>query len=401
MLSLEAAVERILSELSPLPLESAPLADVAGRYAAQPVIAPADLPFFDNSAMDGYAVQAADVAHANKEQPTKLTLIGSVAAGEIFSGEVKPGTCVRIFTGSALPKGADAVVMQEDTSRSESAPTEVTFHDTVKPWENVRFSGEDVKQGSTLLATGERIGFGALALLAANGIAQVSVHRSPKVGVLATGSELCEPGHPRSGAQIYESNRTTLTHLLKNIGAVPTPYPLVADTLDATRQALEKAIAENDVVLTSGGVSVGELDFVKAAFRELGGQIDFWRVAIKPGKPFVFGKVQGKYLFGLPGNPVSALVTYLLLVRPALLHLQGARETSLPQQTAVLTEPLVNRGDRRHFMRVTVTNDGRVASSGTQASHMLASLAKANGLVDVPPATTLAAGTSVSVLRWE
>jgi molybdopterin molybdotransferase len=221
------------------------------------------------------------------------------------------------------------------------------------------------------------------------------------VGLLATGSELQEPGQPLAPGRIYESNRLALAALLRHVGAVPRIFPLVADELAATSRALEEACSQCDAVVTTGGVSVGEMDFIKRAFGQVGGELEFWKVAIKPGRPFAFGRCRGKLLFGLPGNPVSALVTFLLLVRPALLRWQGAANLSLPALPGVLAEPLANDGGRRHFMRVKVDSVGRVYSAGIQASHVLSSVAVANGLVDVPPNTTLGAGTAVSVLRWD
>jgi molybdopterin molybdotransferase len=225
------------------------------------------------------------------------------------------------------------------------------------------------------------------------------VGRQPKIGLVATGSELREAGQPLAPGQIFESNRAMLAPLVAQAGGVAQVYPLVTDTLDATRAALGKAFDECDLVITSGGVSVGEMDFVKAAFESLGGELQFWKVAIRPGKPFVFGQREGKFLFGLPGNPVSAFVTFLLLVRPALRCWQGAREVLLPRQPGVLGEPIANVGDRRHFVRVRVDGEGKVFSAGKQASHALASLAKANSLLAVPPDTTWPAGTNVSVWR--
>jgi molybdopterin molybdotransferase len=221
------------------------------------------------------------------------------------------------------------------------------------------------------------------------------------VGLLATGSELTEPGQPLAAGRIYESNRAALAALVARTGAVPKTFPIVADVLDGTRQALAAAFNQCDAVVTSGGVSVGEYDFLKRAFEQIGGELAFWKVAIKPGRPFAFGRLRGKLLFGLPGNPVSALVTFLLLVRPALLRWQGATGVSLPAHPAVLVEPLANQGERRHFMRVKVDSAGKVYSTGIQASHVLSSLAAANGLVDVPAHTTLAAGSAVAVLRWD
>jgi len=221
------------------------------------------------------------------------------------------------------------------------------------------------------------------------------------VGILATGSELREAGQPLEPGQIYESNRAALAALIRCAGGNSMVFPLVPDSLAATRLSLEEALNHCDVVVTCGGVSVGEMDFVKPAFEESGGQLGFWQVAIKPGRPFVFGRRGNRFLFGLPGNPASALVTFLLLVRPALRRWQGAAEIALPTHAGVLVEPLANPGDRRHFVRVSVSQAGQVRSAGAQVSHVISSLAAANGLVDVPPRTTLLAGKTVQVMRWD
>ena len=399
MLELEDARAQILAKLTPLPVEALALGDACGRFLASPVSSPMDLPAFDNSAMDGYAVRAADVAAASADAPVTLRVAGRAAAGEVFEGTLEKGCCIRVFTGSAMPAGADAVVMQEDTRIN--SPGQIQVLDAVKPWENVRFRGEDVKQGAELAAAGQRLNAGRLGLIAATGLASVAVRRRPVVGVLATGNELVEAGEPLSAGKIYESNRVMLGPLLAQAGAVARVFPLVPDTLEATRSALETAFTECDAVVTSGGVSVGELDFVKAAFEKLGGVLEFWKVSIRPGKPFVFGRLGEKFLFGLPGNPVSALVTFLVLVRPALLHWQAAAEVELPSHFCTLAEALVNRGDRRHFVRVKVGADGMARPAGAQASHRLGSLSVANGLVDVPPGRTLESGALARVWRLD
>jgi molybdopterin molybdotransferase len=396
VLDLETAVARVLAALPAPQTDRIPLAESAGRILAETIVSPLDLPAFDNSAMDGYAVRAAEVRRAKADTPIRLRLRTRIPAGETFSGELLPGECARLFTGAPLPCGADAVVMQEDT-RIEGE--EVLICDAVQPGENVRFQGEDIRQGTTLVEAGEELGPGKLCLLAATGVAAVGVGRQPKIGLVATGSELREAGQPLAPGQIYESNRAMLAPLVTQAGGVAKIYPLVSDTLEVTRAALETAFSECDLVITSGGVSVGEMDFVKPAFESLGGELQFWKVAIRPGKPFVFGRRGDKFLFGLPGNPVSAFVTFLLLVRPALRSWQGAREVSLPAQPGVLGEPITNVGDRRHFVRVRVDANGRVYSAGKQASHALVSLAKADGLLAVPPDTTWPVGTSVSVRR--
>ena len=402
MLELEAAVQKILAAIpSPQP-ERISLADSHGRILRERVTAQVDLPTFDNSAMDGYAVRAADVTSARPESPVRLQLRGRVAAGEMFTGELGAGECVRLFTGSPLPRGADAVVMQEDTRIEGANAGEVLFGDGVRPLENVRLRGTEVKQGSSLAEPGEVLTAGKLGLLAAAGVAEINVGRRPRIGLLTTGSELRAAGTTLAPGQIYESNRVALAPLIERAGGLPKLFPLVPDTLADMRRALENAFADCDAVVTCGGVSVGEMDFVKAAFSELGGELDFWKIAVRPGKPFVFGRCREKFLFGLPGNPVSAFVTFLLLVRPALLHWQGVSPAGagLPSSPGVLAEALANTGDRRHFMRVRGEAGGKVFSAGLQAAHALRSLAAAEGLVDVPPHTTLAAGTTVPVLRW-
>jgi molybdopterin molybdotransferase len=399
MLELEAALKEILEAIPQPRLESISLSEAAGRVLGERVYAFSDLPVFDNSAMDGFAVQAADLVSANENNPLSLRIIGKVAAGETFNGEIASGSCVRVFTGSPLPRGADAVVMQEDT-RMES-PAEVLVVESITAGENVRLQGEDVRKGSALGEAGVTIGSALLGLFGAAGIARIKAGVRPRVGVLATGSELKEAGATLGPGQIYESNRLMLAQLIRCTGSLVRIFPLIPDTLAATRQSLEQAFSECDIVITSGGASVGEMDFVKQGFADAGGDLQFWKVAIRPGRPFLFGQWKGKLLFGLPGNPVSALVTFLLLARPALLRWQGARDVSLPMHPCILGEPLSNPGNRRHFMRVSIDAGGKVHSAGGQASHMLSSLALANGLVEVPAGTTLPMGLSVKVISWD
>jgi len=291
--------------------------------------------------------------------------------------------------------------MQEDTRIDAGRPAEVQILEPVKSWENVRFRGEDVKQGATLAEAGDVLTAGRMTLLAAVGLTRVRAGCRPLVGLLATGSELKEPGETLAPGQIYECNRTGLAPLVERSGAIAKIFPIVPDLAGATRAALERALGECDVLLTCGGVSAGEMDYVKSAFEQLGGSLQFWKVAIKPGKPFAFGRRADKFLFGLPGNPVSALVAFLLLARPALLRWQGPAGITLPAWPGVLAEPLANPGSHRHFMRVAMDGAGHVRSTGMQASHVLSSFAPANGLVDVAPQTTLTAGTTVPVLRWD
>jgi molybdopterin molybdotransferase len=403
MIELEKAVESILASIPAPKAELVSLAEACHRVVAEKILATTALPPFDNSAVDGYAVRALDLAAASSQNPVSLHLSGRIAAGENFSGELSAGQCIRIFTGSTLPPGADAVVMQEDTRKAEDQSDKILMLDSVKPWENVRFRGEDIKRGTIIVAPGETLGAAHIGLLAASGLAQVPVNRRPSVALLATGSELKEAtaGSQLAPGQIYESNRAALAPLMAAVGAVPKIFPIVPDDAEATRAALSRAFAECDIVVTCGGVSVGEMDFVKSAFEELGGCLEFWKVAIKPGRPFVFGRHGEKLLFGLPGNPISAFVTFLLLARPALLRWQGATKVNLPASLGILAEPLSNPDSRRHFMRVAMNSKGEVRSAGTQASHVLSSLAVAEGMVDVPPKTTFAAGRTIQILRWE
>ncbi len=398
-LQLEEALERLCSVIPPASGEEVSLAAAAGRIAARQVLSPIDLQPFDNSAMDGYAVRAADVGSASLERPVQLRVAARTPAGEVLAQTIRNGECVRLFTGSVLPSGADAVVMQEDTR--PAMPDAVLVLNPVLPGENIRRRGEDVACGAALCEAGDRLTAGRLSLLGAAGVSRVMAARRPTVAVIATGSELREPGDVLARGQIYESNRLGLAVLIEQAGALPRILPIVPDHLAATQTALAAALKACDVVVTSGGVSVGELDLVKRAFEDVGGRLEFWRVAIKPGRPFTFGRFEKKLLFGLPGNPVSSLVTFQLLVRPALLRFQGARQISLPSYPGRLTEALANDGGRRHFMRVRTDAEGSVRSAGAQASHILSSMAAANGLVDMPPHTSLPVGAAVRVLRWD
>ncbi len=400
MLQFEEAVARILAAIPDPEPEQVPLAEAPGRVLLATVRSAIDLPRFSNSAMDGYATRAADLAGASKSSPKRLRVIGRAAAGDAFTRQVAPGECVRLFTGSVLPAGADAVVMQEDTRLDPARPDEVWIGTGAEPGENVRPEGEDIRAGTALARAGQVLTAAQLALLAATGIPEVPAGRRPTVALLATGSELREPGQALATGQVYESNRLALAELVRRAGACPKIYPLVPDNLASTRAALLQAFEASDMVVSCGGVSVGEMDFVKPAFEELGGKTEFWKVGIKPGRPFVFGRRADKFLFGLPGNPVSAFVTFLLLVRPAVLRWQGAAEVELPRHPGTLREPLPNPAERRHFFRVNVDAYGNVRSAGIQASHILGSLAAANGLVDVPPRSTLPAGAPVQVLRF-
>ncbi|HAM71821.1 MAG TPA: molybdopterin molybdenumtransferase MoeA [Verrucomicrobiales bacterium] len=401
MIPLEEARERILSKLTPLPAERIAVVDSVGRWSAGGVVAKVDLPGFDNSAMDGYAVRSADLTRATSESPGRLRVVGRIAAGDQGDGvEAGPGECVRVFTGSPLPRGTDSVVMQEETEADPSDPSLLLVREGVKPWENIRLKGEDTRAGAQLLGEGDRVTPGSLGWMAATGVADLLVHRRPRIALIATGNELLEPGAAPAPGCIYESNRATLAAALSSSGAEVLIHPLLPDRKEQITRALSEALSGADLLITTGGVSVGELDLLKEAFESIGGRTEFWKVAMKPGKPFTCGTWNGKLWCGLPGNPVSAYVTFLLLARPAVLRLAGAREVGLVSSWGELTEEVVNAGDRRHFMRVMQDPQGRVRSAGMQASHSLGSLAQANGLLDLAPGTRLVRGTPVQILRF-
>lgn len=401
MLTYEAALERLLSRVrGPRLTEPVSVDDALGRHLAEAPSALVDLPPFDNASMDGWAVRSGDL----QRLPADLGVQGCVQAGGVYPGALEPGQAIRIFTGSPLPDGADAVVPQEDCR--ETGAGRVRVLEGGKPWENVRFRGEDVRRGTSLVPAGTRLGPGHLALLSAAGISHVRAWPRVRVALLPNGSELVPPGRPLPPGGIYESNGVALAALVAGIGAEPQRLPPPADDLPALRGALRSAFQTADLVVTAGGASVGEHDLVKPALESLGGTIDFWRIALKPGKPFFFGTLPGvdgrpdQHLLGVPGNPVSAFVTTVLLVLPVLRRLQGATDCAPPTRPGELAEALGNPEDRRHFVRVRVDAEGRVRSCGPQGSHFLGGLAASDGLVDLPPRTHLPAGSRVRVWHW-
>ncbi len=401
MLELEDALDQILAAVVALPGETVGVQGSLDRVLSKPVIAPNDLPPFDNSAMDGFAVRSEDLRAGSALTPVRLRFAETIPAGGCSASPINPGTCARIFTGSPLPAGADAVVMQEDVSRQGMDGREVLFSAPVTPWENVRFRGEDVKTKATIAIAGERVTLPRMTLFAALGITEIECAAVPRVAVMATGNELRNPGEPLAPGAIYETNRMAIAALAGRCNGTVEVFPIIPDDAQATEQALRRALVDFDVVISTGGVSVGEFDFVKPAFDRLGGEVAFWRVAIKPGKPLVFGRWKTKLFFGLPGNPVSAWVTFLLLVRPALLRMQGMTDLTPNRFPARLGEALQNNSDRRHFVRVKIDSDGEARSAGIQASHILSSLAGADALVEVPAQRTLDCGSMVSVIALE
>lgn len=349
--------------------------------------------------MDGYAVQAADAGVAG----ARLQVSGRSAAGEGFPGTLDPGHAIRIFTGAPLPPGADSVIMQEDTTLD---PGEIPGHgsiqvlDPVKPWENVRFRGEDVAPGDLLIPAGVELGPHHLAVLLSTGITEVSVHPSPRIAIVANGSELRGPGEPLAPDQIPESNTSMLSALFTRHGARVVSTECVPDDSERLQEALRFAASQADVVVTIGGASVGDHDLIRPSLLKMGGSLDFWRVDMKPGKPFLHGRIGNTPLFGLPGNPVSAFVTAVILLLPVLRRLRGEPLPTNRFRPAVWATNVSNPDSRRHFVRVCTGDDGRIRPSGPQGSHRMASLAAADGLVDLPPGCHLEAGTPANVLFW-
>jgi molybdopterin molybdotransferase len=321
-------------------------------------------------------------------------------AGTVTDVKVEPQTCVRIFTGAPIPGGADAVVMQEDTRPHHEGYIAVI--ESVETGENIRRAGEDVTKGAVVLRAGTLLGPPQLAMAAAVGLAQLEVYPHPRVGVLVTGAEIVEPGRPLHAGQIHDSSSVALCAFVKQAGCEPVELGIADDTREDLHEKIDYGLSECDAVITVGGVSVGEYDLVKDVLAELGCEQQLWQVAMRPGKPFVFGTRGEKLVFGLPGNPVSAAVTFLMLARPALLKMRGLTDIELPTVNAEATEDFVNRGDRPHYLRAVLQRDGErwlVKPMPRQGSHVISSIANANCLVEVPEGTTIPSGHSVRAIR--
>jgi molybdopterin molybdotransferase len=390
-----------VAALSPVALA---VADAAGLVLADDVRSGEDVPPFANTAMDGYAVLAADTAGATDDAPVRLPVVAEVAAGHPAALTLQAGEAMRIFTGAPLPEGADAVVMVERTERLDGGAA-VAIRVPAERGDHVRPAGDDVRAGDEVLFVGEVLTPGHLGVLATIGVERVAVHRRPRVGVLSTGDELVEGGAPLSPGQIRESNRRALLALLAEDGFDPVDLGLVRDDEGAIRTTIEAGVARCDAVLTSGGVSMGDIDLVRVVLDQLG-EMRWMQIAIRPAKPFAFGLVgEGTPVFGLPGNPVSSMVSYELLARPALRKMAGWPEGRWhrPAVAAVAGEPFRRRSDGKlHLARVVGERDaaGRlvVRSAGGQGSHQLTGMARAHGLLLLPDGDGVDAGDPVRVL---
>ena len=386
MLSVAQARQLVLAASAPLAVEQVPVESALGRVLAEEIAAAHDVPVFRSSAMDGYAVRSGQAGR-------RLRIVGESRAGAPAEATVADGLAVRISTGAALPEGADAVLQQE---LAEAHDGEVTLLDDVEPGRNVRAPGEDLRAGHVVLRAGRRLGPADLGVAVNAGRASVSCAARPRLAVLVTGDELVPPGAELGPGQIHDSNRVTLQAMAQREGAEVVLARRVPDDAEQTCLALAQALDVADVVVLSGGVSVGPHDHVKGALAQLGVEEHFWRVALRPGKPTWFGARDGTLVFGLPGNPVSAMVTFLLFARPALAALQHAPQPAAAR--TILGEPMTPHPDRDECVRVRL--DGGLAyATGHQGSHVLQSMALADALAVIPRGdVVLAAGDDVELI---
>ncbi len=375
LISLDTALEQMLSQITPISATNiVPLTDAFGRILAEDILSPLDVPGFDNAAMDGYALREADFTAS-----TPLPVAGKAFAGQPFTGEWPAGTCVRIMTGAPVPQGCDAVVMQEDVTASDDG---IVINRAIKLHQNIRRRGEDIAKNAVVFAAGQRLTAAEIPVIASLGIGEVCVKRKVKVAVFSTGDELQQPGQPLGPGQIYDTNRLTVHIMLEQSGYEVVNLGAVKDDPELLRETFKKADELADVVISSGGVSVGEADYTKQILDELG-TIHFWKLAMKPGKPFAFGKLSHSWFCGLPGNPVSAAVTFYQLVLPMLACFSGQTGLAGGQRLRVkTTQRLKKSPGRLDFQRgILHTNDAGelvVSSTGNQGSHVFSSFHAGN-----------------------
>ncbi len=406
LLNVDDALRRILDRIQTLPIESIAITRALNRVLAENVTAQTDIPPFARASMDGYAVRASETEQASSEHPVQLAVIEDIPAGRVASLTVGPMQAARIMTGAPLPDGADAVIPVEETDDewlpdgTAALPEKVAIYRAAQAGDNVRPIGEDIPNGQLILQAGAVLRPQDIGVLIALGRAEISVVRQPRVAILSTGDELADVGEPLRPGQIYNSNSYVLEGLITQLGGVALRIPTARDTLDAVRRCFADALAQQpDLIVSSAGVSVGVHDVVRTVVDALG-HIDLWRVNLRPGKPLAFGQVQNIPFFGLPGNPVSAMVTFDVFVRPALLHMSGQPAQATPMVTAVVGEMLRSDG-RRSYLRVKLRDEnGELVAhlTGTQSSGALLSMVLADGLLIVPEGMLeIPAGTKLPV----
>ena len=385
MLSVAEALALMSSACRPLAeVELVDTMQVNGRVLAAAQTSTLNVPERDNTQMDGYAVRASDCASGAASLPVSQR----IAAGHVGQ-PLQAGTAARIFTGALIPDGADCVVMQEQCTLVDGV---VTINHVPQAGEWVRRQGEDIRAGGVILAAGRRLRSQEMGLAASVGLAQLPVLRRLRVAMFSTGDELAMPGQPLPPGAVYNSNRFTLRGLLENLGCAITDLGIVPDTLEATRAVLRQAADGNDLILTSGGVSVGEEDHIKPAV-EAEGRLNLWQIAVKPGKPLAFGEVKDAFFIGLPGNPVSSFVTFLLFVRPFILRLQGVTGSVAPRSYRLAAAFERLKADRRNeFLRAKINDDGELELFANQSSGVLTSTVWGDGLIDCPPGLSIARG---------
>jgi molybdopterin molybdotransferase len=393
-LTVEEALEAILSGVKPLETEQVEIVGALGRVLGESIVSRREIPPWDNSSMDGYAVRAEDTARG----ATELEVVGRIEAGELSSVTLRAGQAMRIFTGAPMPHGADAVVPQEDV---DADGDRVKVRCAVERGAYVRTRGEDLRHGETVLEAGHAIGAAEVGMLATLGYPQVRVYRRPRVAILSTGNELADLGTEPSAAQIPNTNTYSLMAQVIEAGGEPIGLGVVPDRLEDIEERIAAGRAA-DVLISSAGVSVGDMDFVKEALTRAGAQLKLWQVSMRPGKPITFGSLQGRPVFGLPGNPVSAMVTFELFVRPALRAMAGHRRVSRARVRARALASIPNPGHRRGYLRVTLTSDGQggygARLTGEQGSAILRSMVLADGLAVVAGDTVIPAGGEVEVI---
>ena len=399
MIPVADAIQIVLDQTTTLPAESVALADALGKILAEDIVADTDLPPFDRAQMDGYALRAADVAST----PARLRIVGESAAGAGWHHEMKAGEVVRIMTGAPVPAGADAVQQVELTREVDDADF-VEILEPVKTGRSIVKQADEIRVGETVLRAGEEINAAMIATLASFGYAQVNVGRRPRVSVMATGSELVDVSHKPGRDQIRDSNNYTIAAYASLAGATVERLPLVGDDTEELKRQIAKAAAASDVLITSGGVSMGVYDFTKAALKELGAEIFFERVALRPGKPTVFARLGDALVFGLPGNPVSVAVTFNLFARTALRVMQGAKAATLPADTAVLARDLKGSMDRESYLPGILRTDekGTLLAEPLKwgGSSDFVSFARTTALINVPRGVgRIETGSPVKVLR--